>query len=194
MLFVVSGKTAGALSAYIDLYRSFLRNADTSMFHAICYTACIGREHYKHRFACVATDLADLIRQLELHSSIPSQRSRHRGSLAFCFPGQGTQFPGMAAQLAATYTRFREFIVDFGRQAQALCGSPIDKIILGDIGEPLDPIRSDIDQISIFVYQCSMCRWLNELGIEPHAVLGHSLGEITAAGTFEPCSYSGYNH
>ncbi|KAJ7035264.1 hypothetical protein C8F04DRAFT_1098684 [Mycena alexandri] len=181
MIFAVSAKTAGALTAYIDRYLAFLRSVDPRMFHAICYTSCIGREHYKHRFACVATDMADLVRQVELRASAPRQQKKSRGSLVFAFPGQGTQFPGMAAELGAIYSRFREFIGEFGRQAEAICRSPIDQILLGNTMETQEHIRSDVDQICIFVYQYSMCRWLNELGIEAGSVLGHSLGEITAA-------------
>ncbi|KAJ7734826.1 hypothetical protein B0H16DRAFT_151160 [Mycena metata] len=181
MIFTVSAKTAGALTAYVEHYLGFLRKADPRMFHMICYTSCVGREHYKYRFACVATDMDDLVRQMELRALAPRQQRQSRGSLAFAFPGQGTQFFGMAAELGATYSEFRGFIEEFGRQAQALCGSPIDQILLGNTAETQDNVRSDVDQICIFVYQYSMCRWMNELGIEAESVLGHSLGEITAA-------------
>ncbi|KAJ7112868.1 hypothetical protein C8R43DRAFT_1113364 [Mycena crocata] len=183
MIFVVSAKTTAALFAYIDRYLLFLRNADARMFHTICYTACVGREHYKHRFACVATDLAHLIQQLELHASTqsPTNTSSSHGSLAFAFPGQGTQFLGMAAALAKRHLKFRDFVLEFGHKAQELCGSPIAKILLEANAEVDEHIRSDVDQICIFIYQYSMCRWLRELGIEAKAVIGHSLGEITAS-------------
>lgn len=183
MIFVVSAKTTAALSAYIKLYLDFLRNADAHMFHAICYTACVGREHYKHRFACVATDLADLIRQLENRASAPRPTKTSHGSLVFAFPGQGTQFSGMAAALAKRHRIFRDFIFEFGHMAQELCGSPIAKMLLETDTEVEDHIRSDVDQICIFIHQYAICRWLKELGVEANAVIGHSLGEITAAGT-----------
>ncbi|KAJ7763905.1 hypothetical protein B0H14DRAFT_2633693 [Mycena olivaceomarginata] len=181
MIFVVSAKTTAALSAYIKLYLDFLRNADARMFHAICYTACVGREHYKHRFACVATDLADLIRQLENRASTPRPIKTSHGSLVFAFPGQGTQFSGMAAALAKRHRIFRDFIFEFGHMAQELCGSPIAKMLLETDTEVEDQIRSDVDQICIFIHQYAICRWLKEFGIEANAVIGHSLGEITAA-------------
>ncbi|KAJ6567967.1 hypothetical protein DFH09DRAFT_1468227 [Mycena vulgaris] len=181
MLFVVSAKTAAALRAYLDTYLSFLKCADSRSFHRICYTACVGREHYKHRFACVATDLSDLIRQLERDVSAPSHLGRASGSVAFSFPGQGSLFPGMAAFLAAKYSRFRELIVESGRRAHALCGVPVEAILLDGAIENHDHGRSETDQICIFIYQYSACRWLKELGIEARAVIGHSLGEITAA-------------
>ncbi|KAJ7196194.1 hypothetical protein GGX14DRAFT_545737 [Mycena pura] len=181
MIFAISAKTTAALSAYIQLYIVFLRNADERMFHAICYTACVGREHYKHRFACVATDLGDLIRQLESCASTPRPAKTSRGSLMFAFPGQGTQFSGMAAALAKKHRIFRDFILEFGHMAEELCGSPISKMLLETDAEVQDHIHSDVDQICIFIYQYSICRWLRELGMEANAVIGHSLGEITAA-------------
>ncbi|KAJ7629735.1 hypothetical protein DFH06DRAFT_1225283 [Mycena polygramma] len=181
MMFVVSAKTSHALSAYIALYLAFLRNVDAGKFYSICYTSCVGREHYKHRFACVATDLTDLVRQLELWAPAHSKRPSSQRSLAFIFPGQGTQFPGMAAPLAATYSRFQELIETFGRKAHAVSGYPIHRILLGDIVQSENQIHSDVDQICIFIYQYSMVLWLKELGIEPQAVLGHSFGEITGA-------------
>ena len=36
----------------------------------------------------------------------------------------------------------------------------------------------------MFVYQYSICTWLKQLGVEPQDVLGHSLGEIAAAGAY----------
>lgn len=182
MIFAVSAKTAAALESYLSIYLSFLRNADASAFHRICYTTCVGREHYSHRFTCVAMDLTDLIAQVESRISNTGQPRRTRGSLAFAFPGQGTHFHGMAATLARTYSRFRTLVIEFGRQAHALCGTPIDALLLGEGPEPDAHIRSETDQICIFVYQYSVCRWLKELGIETRSVIGHSLGEIAAAG------------
>ncbi|KAJ7096818.1 hypothetical protein C8R44DRAFT_989127 [Mycena epipterygia] len=181
MIFAVSAKTSAALESYLSVYLLFLRDANASTFHKICYTTCVGREHHSHRFACVATDLSDLIAQVEHRVSSAGQPRRTRGSLAFAFPGQGTHFHGMAATLARAYSRFHALVIEFGRQAHTLCGAPIDAILLGETSEPEAHIRSETDQICIFVFQYSVCRWLNELGIEARSVIGHSLGEITAA-------------
>ncbi|KAJ7238282.1 hypothetical protein B0H12DRAFT_99519 [Mycena haematopus] len=181
MIFVLSAKTSAALEAYISTYLTFLKCADPHTFHQICYTSCVGREHYTHRLACVATDLPDLIRQLEYRQLNPSRSVRSSGSLAFAFPGQGTQFPAMAAALAGRYSKFGDLVRQYGGQARILCDAPIDAILLDSTTEISTQGRSDISQICIFIYQYSLCRWLRELGIKPRAVIGHSLGEITAA-------------
>ncbi|CAK5269983.1 unnamed protein product [Mycena citricolor] len=197
MLFVLSAKTPRALAAYIELYLAFLRHADPALFPRICYTACVAREHYKHRVACVAADIVDLIAQLETRlaqagggaaSGAGGSRPARTGPLVFAFSGQGTQFPAMAAQLARGYARFGELVGGCARMARELSGFPVDDILLGHDEMPpvkeegaAGEVHSEVDQICIFVYQYAMCRWLSELGVEPKAVVGHSLGEITAA-------------
>ncbi len=97
------------------------------------------------------------------------------------FSGQGTCFPGMAAALAEQYSGFRVLVSKFGQAAQERSGYPIDRLLL-EVSDTLPETNSEVDQICIFVYQYSVLQWLQNLGIQPKAVLGHSLGEITAAG------------
>ncbi|PBK69778.1 ketoacyl-synt-domain-containing protein [Armillaria solidipes] len=181
MIFVVSGKTVPALEAYLGRYLAFLRVAKTHDFHDICYTTCVGREHYKYRFSCVARNMADLISQIEHRlTALSTSKQKPRGSLGFIFSGQGTYFPGMAAALAEQYSGFRVLVSKFGQAAQERSGYPIDRLLL-EVSDTLPETNSEVDQICIFVYQYSVLQWLQSLGIQPKAVLGHSLGEITAA-------------
>ena len=70
MMFVVSAKSQEALLQYLNNYLDFCLDADASLFHSICYTSCVGREHYRYRFACVATNMQDLIARIEETSRI----------------------------------------------------------------------------------------------------------------------------
>ncbi|KAK0206705.1 hypothetical protein DFS33DRAFT_1420932, partial [Desarmillaria ectypa] len=181
MIFVVSGKTVPALEAYLEQYLAFLRVVKTSDFHSICYTACVGREHYKYRFSCVAQNMADLISQIECRlTTLSTSQQKPRGSPGFVFSGQGTYFPGMAAALAEQYSGFRALVSKFGQAAQERSGYPIGRLLL-EVTDALPEVNSEVDQICIFVYQYSVLQWLQSLGIQPKAVLGHSLGEITAS-------------
>ena len=65
MLFVVSAKSAEALRQYLWMYLDFCRTAPTSNFRSICYTTCLGREHYRYRFACVVRNMGNLIKVLD---------------------------------------------------------------------------------------------------------------------------------
>uniref|UniRef100_A0A3G9K3K9 Hispidin synthase n=1 Tax=Neonothopanus nambi TaxID=71958 RepID=HIPS_NEONM len=184
MLFVVSAKTHTALIEYLGRYLEFLLQANPQDFCDICYTSCVGREHYRYRYACVANDMEDLIGQLQkrLGSKVPPKPSYKRGALAFAFSGQGTQFRGMATELAKAYSGFRKIVSDLAKRASELSGHAIDRFLLAyDIGAENVAPDSEADQICIFVYQCSVLRWLQTMGIRPSAVIGHSLGEISAS-------------
>ena len=44
--------------------------------------------------------------------------------------------------------------------------------------------NSEVAQVWIYTFQYAMATWLETLGIQAHAVMGHSLGEVTAVGRF----------
>lgn len=187
MPFVLSAKTADGLEEYLEKYLIFCRNANVTDFKNICYTSCVAREHYRYRFSCAVRDMQELIFCLEDHLR---KFSHHQYSkinanrIVFAFPGQGSQYQGMASCLAELYPAFKEILTFHGKTAATLSGLPILSFLLNS--QP--PLRLTIDdgqvaQICIFVYQYSASLWLRSLGLEPCAVIGHSLGEISAAGT-----------
>lgn len=186
MMFVVSGKSQEALLQYLNNYLDFCLDADASLFHSICYTSCVGREHYRYRFACVATNMQDLIARLEerIRVGLPVSAGNARRIL-MGFPGQGSQYQGMGRYLAQQYSGFNTIITDAANKASALTGYPILPFLIDQSaprGFSID--QSEIAQICIFIFQYSVCTWLESLGVHAHAVMGHSLGEIAAAGMF----------
>jgi trans-AT polyketide synthase/acyltransferase/oxidoreductase domain-containing protein len=91
---------------------------------------------------------------------------------AFVFPGQGSQFIGMGAQLFAVYP-------ELTRTASGILGFEVDALCAGRSALPLTDTR--YTQPAIFVV--SALAWLERVertGAKPSFVLGHSLGEITA--------------
>jgi len=102
------------------------------------------------------------------------------GMLAFVFPGQGSQWPGMALELAAASPLFAESL-----QACEAALAPHIDWKLDDVlrAAPDDPLwdRSDIVQPSLFCVMVSLAELWRSFGVRPDAVVGHSLGEISAA-------------
>lgn len=186
MLFVVSAKTINALEDYIRKYVEFCTNAPASMFREICYSSCVGREHYRYRFSCVVSNLDDLLSVLEQHLLVFSQQHYETPTrrIAFAFPGQGSQYPGMASNLADRFSEFRDIVTSAAATASELSGYPILSLLLDDTPGRLEGDPGQYAQICIFVYQYSKSTWLKRLGICPSGVLGHSLGEISAAGMY----------
>jgi len=184
MIFVVSAKSPEALADYLNKYLDFCLDASPSLFHAICYTSCVGREHYRYRFACVAHNLQDLIGRLEDRIQNPPTASvGNARRILFGFPGQGCQYQGMGRYLSDQYSGFRNTMIEAATKASTLTGYPVLPYLVEDHVTGALPIdNSEVAQVCIYTYQYVMASWLETLGIQAQAVMGHSLGEITAAG------------
>jgi [acyl-carrier-protein] S-malonyltransferase len=104
------------------------------------------------------------------------------GKLAFLFPGQASQFPGMGRDLAEHFPVARAVF----EQADAALGLSISKLCFE--GSEEDLRQTENTQPSILSVSVAAYRALEERGIVPDFVAGHSLGEysaLVAAGSLE---------
>jgi [acyl-carrier-protein] S-malonyltransferase len=92
----------------------------------------------------------------------------------FLFPGQGSQYPGMALDLLSISAKVKEL---FALASEAL-GRDMEAL-LRDSDEAFLK-RSDIVQPAITLANLAAAAVLQERGIEPRAAAGHSLGEYAA--------------
>ena len=108
------------------------------------------------------------------------------GQLAFLFPGQGSQYVGMGAEVAMAF--------DVARQAwDDAANLPFDGVPLHNVVFP-KPVFSDADreaqqkaltatewaQPALGVHSQSLANVLHVLGVRPNCVAGHSFGEVSA--------------
>ncbi|MDI1443198.1 type I polyketide synthase [Polyangium sp. 6x1] len=109
-------------------------------------------------------------------------RGAARGSrrVVWVFSGQGSQWAGMGRSLVLSEPSFRAALTRCDRVLGPLLGwSVLDEIMAGSPRVAAD--RIDVMWPVLFAFQVALAELLSDLGLEPGAVIGHSIGEVAAA-------------
>ncbi|THA26353.1 SDR family NAD(P)-dependent oxidoreductase [Streptomyces sp. RKND-216] len=102
------------------------------------------------------------------------------GRTVFVFPGQGAQWVGMATELADASPVFAAKLADCEAALGEFTDWSLSEVLRGEPGAPtLD--RVDVVQPALFAVMVSLAALWRSSGVHPHAVVGHSQGEIAAA-------------
>src|SRR5690606_5923848 len=100
--------------------------------------------------------------------------------IVFVFTGQGPQWWAMGRELLAGHAGFRETLTDCDRLFRAWGNwSLLEELTRDEASSRMD--QPAIAQPAIFALQIGLARWWREHGVEPAAVIGHSVGEAAAA-------------
>jgi len=147
---------------------------------ALCRELALREGGGSHRAALMVADANKVLEELSrrLRDSAIGQ-SRERPRLVFVCPGHGGQWLGMGRSLLISEPVFRAAIERCDGLIQKHCGWSLIEEILAD------PERSRLSQHDVIqVASFSFCIALGELwkswGVEPDAIVGHSVGEVTA--------------
>ncbi|GHF52643.1 hypothetical protein GCM10010218_37630 [Streptomyces mashuensis] len=179
---VLSGRTDAALRAQAERLLAAVageRPADVG------WSLGVSRAALDHRAVVVGRDTSELVRGLEaVVSGEPAagvvQGVNTGGGVVLVFPGQGSQWPGMAVELLDSSPVFAEAIDECAVALSAYVDWSLVDVLRGVEGAPgLD--RVDVVQPVLFAVMVSLARLWRSVGVEPAAVIGHSQGEIAAA-------------
>ena len=109
-----------------------------------------------------------------------------RGKTAMLFPGQGSQYLGMLADLAERYPVVRDTFAEADRVMAPVLGKNLSDLIHPDLTkvDQTDAFialsQTEITQPAVLTVDVALWRLLGQFGIEPDVVAGHSLGEYGA--------------
>ncbi len=188
-LLPLSARSPEALWALASSYKDLLADeAAGASLHDIVYTASVRRSHFEHRLSIVGDDRAAMIAQLDAYlrgAPLPATvsgvaASDSRLGLVFVFPGQGSQWLGMGRGLLARHPAFRAAIERCDDAFSRHVSWSAIAALTGADGAP-DLDRIDVIQPLLFAIQVALAAVLRGWGVEPDAVVGHSMGEVAAA-------------
>ncbi|HEX8282687.1 MAG TPA: aminotransferase class III-fold pyridoxal phosphate-dependent enzyme [Pyrinomonadaceae bacterium] len=186
-LLPLSARSPEALRDLARAYKEALAGSGERSLRDVCYTAGVRRTHHEHRLALAATSVEDARGQLEsflqgqtLRTMAVGHKDAARGKLVFAFSGQGSQWHGMGRRLLGRETAFREKVEECDELFRPLAGWSLAEELRGE-GEPSRLERTDVAQPAIFALQVALAALWRSWGVEPDAVVGHSLGEVAAA-------------
>jgi phthiocerol/phenolphthiocerol synthesis type-I polyketide synthase C len=183
-LLPLSARSPEALRALVRQWVPFLRSQPASRLPDLCFTASQRRTHHPFRLALVGRTPADLASQAQslLEQPLPtaSPRSGQPAALVLVFPGQGSQWVGMGRHLLAHSPLFRHHLQ---RCEQALRPF-VDWSLLSLLRDPAAAEQMQeiaVIQPVLFAMQVSLASLWLAWGLQPAAVVGHSMGEVAAA-------------
>ncbi|MBB3206093.1 myxalamid-type polyketide synthase MxaB [Rhodopirellula rubra] len=154
-----------------------------------CYTAAVGRAAFKHRLAISTGDAGKLKEMLESFASGETpKRVKHgavkgdrRRKIAFLFPGQGAQTPGMGRELYQTHPVFRDALDACDEILADLLPHRLLHVLFEDNSDEPLIHQTQYTQPALFAIEYAMSRLWRSFGIEPTVMLGHSIGDYVAA-------------
>ncbi|MFH9685567.1 amino acid adenylation domain-containing protein [Streptomyces sp. NPDC017413] len=152
----------------------------------VCRTASTSRDEGPHRLALVADGdlrerLADIAAATGESGGQVGNLVRSRPRVVFLFPGQGSRFPAQDRALYRTARVFRETFDEASALLGPVCGRPLLDWALDPEVDPTAQAATEKAQPLLVASGVALARQLRAWGVEPDAVAGHSVGEITAA-------------
>ncbi|MEU4173849.1 type I polyketide synthase [Streptomyces sp. NPDC026589] len=187
---VVSGHTPAALRAQAGRLREHLARAPGAGLADVAFSLATTRTALGHRAAVVAATDEELIAGL----SALAEGTRHPGALrgragsgtvrpAVLFSGQGSQRPGMGRELYATFRVYAEAFDEVCDALDPYLDRPLREVVFaepdGEAAALLD--TTEYAQPALFAVETAQFRLLRRWGLTPDRLLGHSVGELTAA-------------
>ncbi|BDX34821.1 putative polyketide synthase [Mycobacterium antarcticum] len=185
----LSARTPAALTQLAAQYRDWLSAHPEAALADVCFTAGTGRAHQEHRAALVvdsresAIELLGALADDRPASGLVRGESRETPKTAWLFTGQGSQYAGMAKELYDTEPVFAETLDRCAATVADVLAEPLLSVIFDlddpDRGEALR--QTAYAQPALFAVELGLARLWQSWGLEPDVVLGHSVGQYSAA-------------
>lgn len=187
-LLLLSARSPKALDEMATGLAEALEGVGQEQLADTAYTSHVGRKRFEHRRCAVARtadEAAILVPQAAGSFSLSFHTEAENPTLAFMFPGQGSQYINMGLRLYEGEELFRETVDRCSTSLAPHLGCDLRAFLFPD---PADAVRARqslnntfYTQPAIFTISYSLAVLMMHWGIQPEALIGHSIGEFVAA-------------
>ncbi|WFE60907.1 type I polyketide synthase [Micromonospora sp. WMMD712] len=185
---LVSARTPEALAAQATRLTEHLSPDAGPAATDVAWSLATARATLEHRAVILGTDRADLLSGLESLASGAAAPGVVTGEVssgrrALLFAGQGAQRSGMGREL---YERFPVYAEAFDRVCALFVGRldrPLREVVFAEPGSDLAALldQTAYTQAGLFAVEVALHELLASFGVTADYLVGHSIGEVTAA-------------
>jgi amino acid adenylation domain-containing protein len=187
-LLVLSARSPTALAAATKRLRDHLQLGHDIELPNLAHTLQVGRHAFEYRRALVCASIEEAVTALGSDDSTLAVTARAPGAgakVAFLFPGQGSQYVDMGAELLAKEPTFAAEFAACADVLTPILGVDIRTLVFPEAqhreGAEKRLQETAITQPVLFAIEYALARLWLSWGIHPSAMIGHSLGEYVAA-------------
>nr|WP_225848934.1 type I polyketide synthase [Streptomyces sp. HPF1205] len=183
---LLSGGEPAALRAQAGRLAAHLQSRPEAELADVAHALATTRAGLDHRAVVLAADRAGALGSLTGLATgagdprVVTGAVRERGRTVFVFPGQGSQWPGMAVGLLDDEPAFARGLRAAAEAVGTWTGWDVEDVLRERDGAP-SLERIEVVQPVLFSVMVALAELWRTHGVEPDAVVGHSQGEIAAA-------------
>ncbi len=191
MFIPLSAKSEPALVNFSRLVAENLVNEQAGKIVSLedlQYTLCKRRSHHNFRLGMVINSKEELVQNLKEYAAdsyfegLIKNRAETdlKSGLVFVYTGMGPQWWRMGRELMDQEPVFKNTVIECDAIFKEISGWSIQEALQSD-EESSRMSETQVAQPANFVIQIALTRLLEKWGINPAAIVGHSVGEISAA-------------
>ncbi|UII24647.1 amino acid adenylation domain-containing protein [Fulvivirga maritima] len=180
-----SAKSEESLKNNIFKLSDYLKRNQNISLADVAYTLNKGRAHFPLRVSISAEEtsqISEILRELSSDVSMLLSSNR-KDEIVFMFSGQGSQYLGMCSDLYTKEEYFKTTVDLCLNIAHELCSKDFGKVLFNKDTEEGNALvnQTEFAQPVLFIIEYALAKLLIRWGIVPSSMIGHSIGEITAA-------------
>jgi amino acid adenylation domain-containing protein len=185
-LLLLSARSEAALAASAERLAARLERGPELDLGDVAFTLHVGRRELPYRLAVTAANATSAASVLRAAAAKARKADVTPSKLSFMFPGQGSQQVGMGAALRRELPEFAATVAQCLALLEPDVRVPLERLAFSGETEPTPENEAELSQTSLaqpglFIIEYALAQQYRAFGIEPHALVGHSIGEFVCA-------------